>query len=646
MARGLRPLFVTVTWGAGGSTAGRSLELAEICQRQLGLTTCLHLTCTNMSKRIIEETLRTAKDMGIRNILALRGDPPRGDEYKIDAQDLEGSEEFVWATDLIRFIRKEYGDYFCIGVAGYPEGHSDESHPANKDPLHDMPYLLEKVREGADFITTQLFFDENAFLSYERLVRDYDGGAMKDIPIIPALMPIQSFSIFKRTTQLCHVKVPHYIIQSLEQVKADDEKVKEVGVEILSSIIDKIKSTPSPHRRGFHFFPLNLEKAVSLTLEKCKLLSSIEEDAEDSCAVAESEPNVSDGTSSFKASRKLSSRRQSSPHNHLTSDTRSTSSLEPPSRATTLAISHGIGSLGREATWDDYPNGRFGDARSPAFGEIDGYGPSLHLSPAAARIKWGSPTSLADISELFLRHLRGNLDQLPWSEGPLNAETRVIQSQLCALIEQKGWLSIASQPSADGIASSDPTFGWGPRGGFCFQKAFVEFWIPATDWHSKLKPRLQSPDIAPTVSWYASASPQAATGNSVAASTNGTLAGLTNGTADTNPTSTYNSTTHSASTAGSGAVFESSSPASAVDSVTWGVFPGKEIVTPTIIEEMSFRAWVDEAFGIWREWERCYPPHSPSRKVIRSCREDMWLVNVIGHVYQNAGGLWEILLGA
>ena len=622
MASAFRPLFVTVTWGAGGSTANRSLELAEICQRQLGLTTCLHLTCTNMSKKIVDEALETAHEIGIRNILALRGDPPRGHEYELDGVEFEGSDQFVWAVDLVKYIRQQYGDYFCIGVAGYPEGHSDESVPSRQEPKHDMPYLLEKVQAGADFILTQLFFDAEAYTSYEHLVREYENGAMKDITIIPALMPIQSFSILKRTTYLSHSRVPQNIMNQLESIRTDDEEVKRLGVEVLKSIIEAIKQSPSPQRRGFHFFPLNLEKAVSLVLQETNLLPRVTVETEPS-AIEDTDLTITEAK--LRRIRRASGRRPSSPHNHVTSDPRSTSALEPPSRATTLAITHGIGALGREATWDDYPNGRFGDARSPAFGEIDGYGPSLHLSPASARKKWGSPASLSDISKLFLRHISEDLDQLPWSEGPLNAETRVIRESLQGLIEKRGWLSIASQPAVDGLRSSDPTFGWGPKNGFVFQKAFVEFWITAEDWHKVLKPRLTSSDITTDVSWYASSNPNK--GSPL----------FSNG------SSTEDADLHQQS---AGGIFESSSPASSVDSVTWGVFPGKEIVTPTIIEEMSFRSWVEEAFNVWKEWERCYPPTSDSRKLIRSCSEDFWLVNVIEHNYQDPEALWRILMNA
>ena len=304
-------------------------------------------------------------------------------------------------------------------------------------------------------------------------------------------------------------------------------------------------------------------------------------------------------------------------------DDSSTVTSDPPSRATTLAITHGVGSLGREATWDDYPNGRFGDARSPAFGEIDGYGASsLHMSAVAARQKWGEPQSREDIGRLFTQYLHGGLDQLPWSEGSLSEETKAIEKQLCELAEKHGWWSVASQPAVDCLPSGDKVFGWGPKGGFVFQKAFVEFFISADHWQSHLRPRLLQADIAPQVSWFASpavSSPTAAPcyfGETGSANHQGPLP----------------------------AGFQSSSAPDAVHSVTWGSFPGKEIVTPTIIEEISFRAWAEEAFGIWEEWERCYPPESMARKVVKEAREDSWLVNVIGHGYREKNELWEILM--
>ena len=559
----------------------------------------------------MDDALVEAKALGIRNILALRGDPPRGEEYRIEGESQEEDGDFVWAVDLVRYIRKEHGDHFCIGVAGYPEGHSDESHPVDQDPMKDMPFLVEKIAAGAEFIMTQLFYDQDAYLRYERTVGGWDGGILKDIPIIPGLMPIQNYQILKRTSILSHARLPQGILARLEGVKGDDEEVKSVGVDIISEIVGGIKEMKNGRPRGFHFYTLNLEKVVGFVLERCQLIPPTTPGTNDHTSALDDKQSptinsINPTTAPLKLTNGIPHRRPSSPHNHINSDsdhsssTTATSPLEPPSRATTLAITHGVGSLGREATWDDYPNGRFGDARSPAFGEIDGYGSSLHLSPAAARSKWGLPITRQDISSLFRRHVLGELDQLPWSEGGLNEETTVIRKELCRLIEEKGWWSVASQPAVDGLPSSDHVFGWGPKGGFVFQKAFVEFFIPVSDWHNVLRPRLQDPAVAPQVSWYA-----------------------------------INS---------SCTEFESSETREAVNAVTWGAFPGKEIVTPTIIEEVSFRAWGEEAFGIWAEWERCYFGNSASNRLLREERKDLRLVNVICHGYREPGTLWDILL--
>jgi methylenetetrahydrofolate reductase (NADPH) len=390
MSRALRPLFVNVTWGAGGSTAAKSLELAEICQRQLGLTTCLHLTCTNMNTSLVDDALDEAKVLGIRNILALRGDPPRNNEYREEpAEDPTDGVEFTWAIDLVRYIRKQHGDYFCVGVAAYPEGHADESYPETQSPLHDLPYLIDKTKAGADFIMTQLFFDDKAYLDFEKLLRTHPSGVFKDIPIIPGLMPIQSYSILRRTTKLSHAKLPESVLTRLDAVKGDDEAVKKVGVDIISEIVEKIKNTPSSGPRGFHFYTLNLEKAVAFILERCNLIPSstpASRSPRDSVFVEDTDDyNLLSAANGMNNEIRMAIRRRlssvnSDPHNLVIVDSLAGSgarSFEAPSdqagipkesfntRANTLAISEGQGSLGREATWDDYPNGRWGDARSP-----------------------------------------------------------------------------------------------------------------------------------------------------------------------------------------------------------------------------------------------------------------------------------------
>lgn len=631
MAQALRPLFVTVTWGAGGSTAKRSLELAEVCQRQLQLTTCLHLTCTNMSRALVDQALEEAKVLGIRNILALRGDPPRSEEYNIHGED-DSNKDFMFAVDLVKYIRQQYGDYFCIGVAGYPEGHPADSFQDVQDPHQDLPYLIEKTKAGADFIMTQLTYDLDAFNDYESLLRNHESGVFKTIPIIPGLMPVHSYKILTRVTKLSYVKVPPRIAKKMEEVKHDDDAVKRVGMDVIIDIVEGIKKVASPGIRGFHFYTLNLEKTVSFILERCNLIPEYDENAiEDGGAldVAASTLDVAPNGSRIGSKSRASSL-NSQPRNRVIVDrkqanledaTRDSASHEasavsagmpamPPNPSTTLQISEGLGALGREATWDDFPNGRWGDARSPAFGEIDGYGPSLHVPAPAARRLWGHPVSRSDLSTLFRRHVSGELHMVPWSEGGaeegsggLNPETAVIRPELLKLIDGRGWWTLASQPAVNGVRSDHPVFGWGPQHeGFVFQKPFVEFFCPNKDFQNSLKPVLVKHGHE-KLAWFA-----------------------TNAKGD----------------------FESSLPAHPagsdnddivemnpdnVNAVTWGVFRGKEIVTPTIIEEVSFRAWGDEAYRIWDEWRRVYPRGTPTERFLEDTKNDVWLVCVVAQEF-------------
>ena len=617
MSHSLRPLFVNVTWGAGGSTSEKSLALLELTQRQLGLTSCLHLTCTNMSRKLIDETLEHAKSLGVRNILALRGDPPRSEEYRAEdtneheVDDDDSNKEFTWAVDLVRYIRKQYGDYFCVGVAGYPEGHADESHPEHQSVAFDLKYLVEKVQAGAEFIMTQLFYDVDAFDAYERTLREHESGAFKTIHIIPGLMPVQSYQILKRTTKLSHAKCPPAILERFEAVKSDDEAVKRVGVEVISEIVEHMKERPSGRPRGFHFYTLNLEKSVAQILERCRLIapatptigvdeSALDEEEDNGYLLVNHKNDERRRRVSQEANNRVirDRSRALSPGSIFEASEMDVSSPKgdaQPSRVTTLAISEGEGTLGREATWDDFPNGRWGDARSPAYGEIDGYGVSLHVSiPAALRL-WGRPSNRSDLTTIFERYVRGEIEAMPWSEEALNAETNTIRNQLITLI-QRGWWTVASQPAVNCIPSTHNIFGWGPKNGFVYQKAFVEFFLPAADW-KRLQPLLDDHD---QLTYFA-----ANASNAFAASDE-----------------------------------------ESVNPVTWGAFRGKEIVTPTIIEGMSFKAWAEEAFGIWKEWSTVYKPGSDSGKLLREVREDVWLVNVIHHAYTEPEALWEFLAKA
>jgi methylenetetrahydrofolate reductase (NADPH) len=374
-------------------------------------------------------------------------------------------------------------------------------------------------------------------------------------------------------------------------------------------MVGTLQQRKSTGPRGFHFYTLNLEKAVSQIIERCHLLQVTDDDSDNDDAIEiVTDLSITNGATSNGTRKKRASSVHSDPRNRVIvnklSGRRNSvyEALETdvglptdgPTRAVALAISEGEGTLGREATWDDFPNGRWGDARSPAFGQIDGYGVSLHVSIPQAIEMWGHPVTTDDISAIFRQHLSGELTQIPWSEEGLSQETGTITKELLAL-NAKGWWTVASQPAVNGLKSSHDVFGWGPRNGFVFQKPFVEFFLPASDWIS-LKRRLESLS-EDSITWFACNS------------------------ADD---------------------FESSDGKS-VNPVTWGIFPGKEIISPTIIEGVSFRAWAEEAFGIWREWRMVYPPRSRSATLLGEVGEGYWLVNVICHEYRDKDMLWRVL---
>ncbi|KAM0792498.1 hypothetical protein ACM66B_005170 [Microbotryomycetes sp. NB124-2] len=559
MCHELDPSWVHVTWGAGGTTQLKSLQLCEAVKqiRSGQVDVCLHVTCTNMEKRVLDETLQRAKELGVRNLLALRGDPPRGEEYWVAA-----CEDFQHATDLIKYIRSAYGDWFCIGVAGYPEGHCD-SH----DKKADIDFLLEKQQAGADFVVTQLFYDCDAFVTWYKACRDKG----ITIPILPGIMPIQNYQSFRRMTNLCKSHIPKYITSDLEKIQHDDASVKDYGVDLAVSMMQRLYQEGIC---GFHLCTLNLEKSVSRVLHQLGWVKP-----------ASSEEAQTNGKPLPK----------------------SVNSLRQQAGASAGSSGTDIPRKDSPTSWDEFPNGRFGDARSPAYGEMDGYGVGLKLPPAEALKQWGSPTSLADVSRIFSSYLQGTKPTNPWSEEPLRPETKLIADYLVRLNDERHWWTVGSQPAVDGAPSSNATFGFGPKGGYVYQKAFVEFFLSQeelAEFEQKCRDeeeqRRKSGEADEGLIKYFAA----------------------------------NRKGQSRSNMNKGDV----------NAVTWGVFAGKDIVTTTLIEEMSFRAWNEEAFAIWVEWSHLYPAGSPSRKLLNELADTRWLVSVAHHDYKDSTALWKWLL--
>ncbi|KAM9890548.1 hypothetical protein OXX80_001914 [Metschnikowia pulcherrima] len=586
----LNPLFFTVTWGAGGSTSEKSLDLAATCQKELGVTTVLHLTCTNTNKEVIDNALAKAKEAGVRNILALRGDPPRTQEYWTPNCDFKN------AIDLVRYIKEQYGDYFCIGVAGYPEGHVDGANETQQNPRKDLPFLVEKVKAGADFIITQLFFDVDKFVAYENLLQSVP--ELASVVLIPGLMPITTHKVFVRATKLSHASVPREISDRLEAPGNDDDMVKSIGIDVLTKLISEVNRKTEGRIKGYHFYTLNLEKAVAFIIERSPLLNLVDHnqavDHEDAIGSdSDSEEPVKVTTRKTRRSLTVEDAQLA-----LISDAFS------KDRKKIIDISTGKGVLGKDATWDEFPNGRFGDSNSPAYGEIDGYGPNLKLhTPEQIVQTWGTPENTNDISKLFMEYLSGKINVLPWVDTEISSETALIQEELFEL-NQRGWFTLASQPAVNACPSTDKILGWGPSNGYLFQKAFVEFFIPKKDWDEKLAPKLSQHIEEKTITFY-------------------------KGDRSGNITSNLPI----------GENHQNSKTA-----ITWGVFPSKEVLQPTVIDYESFKAWNEEAFLLWVEWARCYKKDTEAYKLLESIYKDHYLISMIYHDFTDEYGLWTSLL--
>ncbi|EIN09568.1 methylenetetrahydrofolate reduct [Punctularia strigosozonata HHB-11173 SS5] len=538
--RALGPEFIDITWNAGGRTSDLTSELVKTCQGLIGIETCMHLTCTNMPKEKVDNALREAKQHGCRNVLALRGDPPAGkDEWEA----VEGG--FVHGIDLVRHIRKEYGDYFDIAVPGFPQHvllPPDEL-------VFEMKCLKDKCDAGVNFIFTQMFYDVDIFFRWVQAVRD----AGITVPIVPGIAPIQTWNGFQKATMLAKTVIPQNFLEALEPHKNNDEKVRAIGIQLVAEMCRKILAADLGIK-GLHFYTMNLEKATKMLLEELQLVPRVE------------------------TVKPLPWRQSLTPSRRE----ESTRPIFWANRAKSY--------LSRTENWDEYPNGRFGDSRSPAYGELDGYGVWLKQTKDEAYKIWGFPSTLADVHALFARFCLGEIPSLPWSDTSPSPETSVIANQL-AKLNEIGFLTINSQPAVNGARSDDRIHGWGPSNGFVYQKAYLEFFV-SPGLLDALIPHIERDKL---ITYYV-----------------------------INKRGDLRTNTHS----------------EGPNAVTWGVFPGKEIIQPTIVEAISFMAWKDEAYELGRKWANLYEPDSPSRKVIADLMETSYLVNVVHNDFKDPNAIF------
>ncbi|ORY58097.1 methylenetetrahydrofolate reductase-domain-containing protein [Pseudomassariella vexata] len=538
------PKFIDITWGAGGRIAELTCEMVVQAQTYFGLETCMHLTCTDMGEDKVNDALQKAYKAGCTNILALRGDPPREKEKWVAT---DGG--FQYARDLVQHIRKKYGNHFDIGVAGYPEGCDD-----NKDEEQLLDHLKEKVDMGATFIVTQMFYDVENFVRWVRKVRERG----ITIPIVPGIMPIATYASFMRRAHHMKCNIPEYFMAALEPVKNDDAAVREVGKALVADMCRKILAAGIVH---LHFYTMNLAQATRMVLEELDWMPTT------------TRPRKH--TLPWKQSLGLRRREED---------------VRP-----IFWRNRGKSYVMRTQEWDEFPNGRWGDSRSPAFGELDAYGIGLTGTNESNRKKWGEPKSIKDVAHLFVRYLEQEIDSLPWSESPITSEAASIKQDLIDL-NRRGLLTINSQPAVNGVKSTHPVHGWGPPNGYVYQKSYLELLV-SPELFEKILPRIQN---HPDLSYYAVTK--------------------------------------------SGSLISNVSN-EGPNAVTWGVFPGKEIVQPTIVESISFLAWKDEAFRLGLDWAHCHDANTPSRVLIDKMMSDWYLINIVNNNFHEPRTIFQLFNG-
>jgi methylenetetrahydrofolate reductase (NADPH) len=239
----LKPDFISVTYGAGGGTRDKTIEIASRVQNEFGSEALAHLTCVAATRDDIARIVEEMKKHNIENILALRGDPPKGEEKFV-----RPAGGFGFANELVSFIRELNG--FCIGVAGYPEGHPEASSFDD-----DLKNLKKKVDAGADFIVTQLFFNNDDFYRF----RDRALALKINVPIIPGIFPILNYKQVLRITELCGAKIPSALGEKLCWLKDKPEDVEKYGIEYAQK---QARDLLHNEVRGLHICTMNQSRAA------------------------------------------------------------------------------------------------------------------------------------------------------------------------------------------------------------------------------------------------------------------------------------------------------------------------------------------------------------------------------------------------
>ena len=255
--RELGPDFCSVTYGAGGSTREKTLAIVDRIQREQQMTAMAHLTCVNATIDDTNAVLEQTRALGIKNVLALRGDPPDGGSEFVKTA---GGFEYSW--QLVERIR-EFGG-FSIGVAGFPEGHI----ACREGKFVDWERLKTKIGYGADFVISQLFFDNSHYFAF----RDHLVSLGVTVPIVPGILPILSTSQIKRFVALCGADLPRPLLAELERRGDDDEAVAQFGIEYATRQCEELLREGAP---GLHFYTLNKVRSTTAVVKNLALEPSL-----------------------------------------------------------------------------------------------------------------------------------------------------------------------------------------------------------------------------------------------------------------------------------------------------------------------------------------------------------------------------------
>eukprot|EP00668_Euglena_longa_P014373 GGOE01018358.1.p1 GENE.GGOE01018358.1~~GGOE01018358.1.p1 ORF type:complete len:667 (-),score=126.29 GGOE01018358.1:224-2224(-) len=532
----LGPLFIAVTSPSIASTPGM-MEICSNSQNVLSLDTVMHLNSKQMSKEPLARILKEAKDNGITNILA-----------KDDVTLLRDKQCLQETAQMVRNIRAIYGTSFCIGTVAYPEG-SRDAVTAEED-LDDLKSIVDA---GVDFIVTSHFFDLTRYDQWLAGLRRIGIHC----PVIPGITPINSWEHFLHMTKLNpHVdKTGEWaqVNSDLRQIKHDEEAVKKYGMSLCINTIERLLVKGW---NGIYLYTLNLENAVTqiITTVKERRLGLL-------------------AGHSLPPSRPLSAHCAVPPRHK-------------PEQCSAAPRPLWHRACLRDINWDDFPNGRWGDSASPAF---------LHVVAAPYQCKqlWHNVSDLDGVITTFCDFLEGTIEALPWFEGPLAEESRVIVEHLLHL-SRNGFLTISSQPKVDAASSTDAVHGWGPPGGFVFQKEYLELFCSCAKAQLLLEVLEKSNETVPEKVTFI----------------------LSN-------------------FSGSHCYQNFDSP----NALTWGVFPGREVSQPTTVDPTLFGAWKEEAFALWT---RHFSETEEVPAIIKEIQHNWFLVSIANNDFKGDFSLWTI----